>query len=144
MIQGQTNKICDHQLRPLNAIIQAFIIQDKTASTCHSTWCVCPRRIFSGSDNCHVSLTSTFYINGRWAGNTRRTSTHYTLGEGLCGWRNDTYKYWENHFMTFPTEYRKISNIRCTKSPNLNVSRLFLQLSLPNSMKPGVKSSMKM
>ena len=34
--------------------------------------------------------------------------------------------------------YRKISNIRRTKSPNLNVSRLTLQLSLPNPMKPGV------
>ena len=41
-------------------------------------------------------------------------------------------------------QYRKISNIRRTKSPNLNVSRLFLQLSLPNPMKPGVKSRMKM
>ena len=36
--------------------------------------------------------------------------------------------------------YRKISNIRRTKSPNLNVSRLVLQLSLPNPMKPVVKS----
>ena len=40
--------------------------------------------------------------------------------------------------------YRKISNIRRTKSPNLNVSRLVFQLSLPNPMKPGVKSRMKM
>ena len=40
--------------------------------------------------------------------------------------------------------YRKISNIRRTKSPSLNVSRLVLQLSLPNPMKPGVKSRMKM
>ena len=40
--------------------------------------------------------------------------------------------------------YRKISNIRCTKYPNLNVSRLVLQLSLPNPMKPCVKSRMKM
>ena len=40
--------------------------------------------------------------------------------------------------------YRKISNIRCTKSPNLNVSLLVLQLSLSNPMKPGVKSRMKM
>ena len=36
-------------------------------------------------------------------------------------------------------KYRKISNIRRTKSPNLNVSRLVLQLSLPNVMKPGVQ-----
>ena len=32
--------------------------------------------------------------------------------------------------------YHKISNISCTKSPNLIVSRLVLQLSLPNPMKP--------
>ena len=40
--------------------------------------------------------------------------------------------------------YRKISNISRNKSPNLNVPRLVLQLFLPNSMKPGVKSRMKM
>ena len=40
--------------------------------------------------------------------------------------------------------YRKISNIRRTKSTNLNASRLVLQLSLPSPMKPGVKSRMKM
>ena len=39
---------------------------------------------------------------------------------------------------------RKISNIRCTKSKKLNVSRLVLQLSMPNSLRPGVKSRMKM
>ena len=40
--------------------------------------------------------------------------------------------------------YRKISNIRRIKSQNLNVSRLVLQLPLPNPLKPGVKSRMKM
>ena len=40
--------------------------------------------------------------------------------------------------------YRKISNIRRTKSPNLDASRLVVQLSSPNPMKPGVKSRMKM
>ena len=42
------------------------------------------------------------------------------------------------HGPVYPT-YRKISNIRCTKFSNLNVSRFVLQLSLPNLMKPGVK-----
>ena len=42
------------------------------------------------------------------------------------------------------TNYHKISNIRCTKSPNLNVPRIVLRLSLPNPMKPCVKSRMKM
>ena len=41
-------------------------------------------------------------------------------------------------------EYRKVSNIRRTKSQNLNASRLILLLSLPNPLKPGVKLSMKM
>ena len=40
--------------------------------------------------------------------------------------------------------YHKISNIKHTKYPNLNASRLILQMSLPNPMKPGVKSRMKM
>ena len=40
--------------------------------------------------------------------------------------------------------YRKISNISGTKSPNINVYRLVLQLSLPKPMIPGVKSRMKM
>ena len=40
--------------------------------------------------------------------------------------------------------YCKISNIRCTKSQNLNVSPLGLQLSLRHMFKPGVKSIMKM
>ena len=35
-------------------------------------------------------------------------------------------------------------NIKRTKSQNLNVSRLVLQLSLPNTLKPRVKSRMKM
>ena len=40
--------------------------------------------------------------------------------------------------------YRKISNIRRTNSQNLYDSRLVLRLSLPNSLKPGVKLRMKM
>ena len=40
--------------------------------------------------------------------------------------------------------YRKVSNIRRTKSQNFNASRLILQLSLPNPLKPGVKLRMKM
>ena len=40
--------------------------------------------------------------------------------------------------------YSKIFNIRHTKLPNLNVSRLVMRLSLPNPMKPVVKSRMKM
>ena len=34
--------------------------------------------------------------------------------------------------------YCQNSNIRCSKSRNVNVSHLILQLSLPNPLKPGV------
>ena len=39
---------------------------------------------------------------------------------------------------------RELSDARRTKSQNLNDSRLVLQLSLSNPLKPGVKSRMKM
>ena len=41
-------------------------------------------------------------------------------------------------------KYRKISNITRTKSESLNDSRFTLQLSLPNPLKPDLKSRMKM
>ena len=41
-------------------------------------------------------------------------------------------------------KYRKTSNVRHTKSQNLHDSCLVMQLSLPNSLKPGVKLRMKM
>ena len=40
--------------------------------------------------------------------------------------------------------YRENSNISRTKSQNLNVSRLVLPLSVPNPLKPDVKSRMNM
>ena len=46
--------------------------------------------------------------------------------------------------MTAYLIYRKVSNIRRTKCQNLNESRLALQLSVPNPLKPSVKSIMKM
>ena len=41
-------------------------------------------------------------------------------------------------------KYRKVSNIRRTKCQHLNDSRLVLQLSVRNPLKPSVKSIMKM
>ena len=48
------------------------------------------------------------------------------------------------HFGTFFRVYRQTSNISHTKSPKLNVSRLDLWLYLPNPLKQGVESRMKM
>ena len=42
------------------------------------------------------------------------------------------------------TVYRQIYNITRTKSQNLNVSRIVLQLSLPNLLKPCIKLRMNM
>ena len=41
-------------------------------------------------------------------------------------------------------QYRQVSNIRHTESQHLKDSRSVLQLSLPNPLKPDVKSRMKM
>ena len=45
---------------------------------------------------------------------------------------------------TAPVKYRQISNIRRTKCLTLSVSSLVLELSLPNLLKSGIKSGMKM
>ena len=42
------------------------------------------------------------------------------------------------------SNYREVSNIRRTESPNINISCLVLQLSQPNPLKPDVKLRMKM
>ena len=51
---------------------------------------------------------------------------------------------WYAGYPTFQGDYRKVSNIRRTKFQNLNDSHLVLKSSLPNPLKPGVKSRMKM
>ena len=56
--------------------------------------------------------------------------------------RHGKQPFWDNRDTT--VYYRKISNISRTKSQNLNDSRIVLQLSLPNPLKSGVKSRMKM
>ena len=63
------------------------------------------------------------------------------LGQGILETMNEGVKLLQT---CNNLDYSTISNIRCTQSPNLNVSRLVLQLFLPNPMKPGVKSRMKM
>ena len=42
-------------------------------------------------------------------------------------------------FVLVTLMYRETSSIKRTKSPNLNISRLFFQLSMPNPLKPGIK-----
>ena len=54
----------------------------------------------------------------------------------------DYHSYPSNKF--YDSIYRQTSNIRRTQYKNLNVSRLVLQLCLPNPLKSGAKSRMKM
>ena len=52
------------------------------------------------------------------------------------------YRVNEGTYTMLDYAYRKVSNIRRTKCQNLNDSRLVLQLSVPNPLKPSVKSIM--
>ena len=58
--------------------------------------------------------------------------------------RLSPYRYGPLHLEEDGYNYRKISNISRTKYQNLNVSRLYLQLSLRNILKPIIKWRMKM
>ena len=49
-----------------------------------------------------------------------------------------------SHLVNTKTWYRQVSNIRRTKSQHLKDYRTVLRLSLPNPLKPDVKSRMKM
>ena len=77
---------------------------------------------------------------------------HSIVGQWLCIWctyiKCDmlliTKRHKLCHMVIWHRQYRQISNVRRTKSQQLNVSRLILQLSSPYPLKPGVKSRMKM
>ena len=66
------------------------------------------------------------------------TRIHSDVGQGFKDLK-DSKQDSTQHFI-----YRQIFDIRRTKSQDLNVSRLVLRLSLPNPLKPRVKSRMKM
>ena len=63
----------------------------------------------------------------------------------LFRWRSGCNEIDEDyHFTDDIFEYNQTSNIRRTISKNLNAFRHVLQVSLPNPLKPGVKSRIKM
>ena len=63
---------------------------------------------------------------------------------GICELRILPRKNIDHTMNTSGTPYHQISNIMRTKYQNSNVSRLVLQLSLPNPLKTGVQLKMKM
>ena len=60
-----------------------------------------------------------------------------------CNFMTSSKCFWLFLYHFVVGQYRQISNISRTKSPNLSVSRLVLLLSLLSPLKPGVKSTMK-
>ena len=88
-----------------------------------------------------------------WLGADQATS-HYLNQWWLVYWRIVTRPQWvkvllKNIYLAsvlLPVGFqdRQISNISHTKSQTLNASRLVLHLSLPNLLKPCLKSKMKM
>ena len=80
---------------------------------------------------------------------------HYKMQRGngwkikgmIAAWNSivDSLRIFAKIYTEFRYEYcRQTFNISRTKSQNSNVSRLVLLLSLPNPLKQGVKSRMKM
>ena len=69
----------------------------------------------------------------------------FSFAKYLNEWNSDNSELVEIHAKHPSVDtYRKVSDIRDTKYQNLDDSRLFLQLSMPNPLKPSVKSIMKM
>ena len=89
-------------------------------------------------------LLPRFYICLRWYPVTLDDMTalpppHHTPPT----WQNKTQQR-TKRALGYLTLYRKLCNISRTKSPNFIVPRIDLQLSLPNPIKTGVRSRMKM
>ena len=90
----------------------------------------------SGWKPSFMSCIYLLYVRDRYVDLTIRFRLYLSKGEK--GVDDDT------NTLFFHGSYRQISIISRTKSPNLNVTPLFLQLPLPDPFKPGVKSRMKL
>ena len=88
-----------------------------------------------GGSNTNTNTNTWFEI---WSNTNTNTNTPYLY---LYLYLQIQIRIWPQPCLWLILIYRQISNIRCTKSQNLNVSRLILQLSLCNTciLKPGVK-----
>ena len=87
----------------------------------------------------HCQVWHSFY-NSFLCGNRQKIQQSVILGKFSIIWAIDRLEMSIKQIIN----YHKISDIRCTKSQNVNASRLGLQLSLCNILKPGVKMIMKM
>ena len=77
----------------------------------------------------------------------RDNHTHAVITETVITMvilHSDGYSSTDFYINSSQNKYHQTCNIRRTKLHNLNVSRLVLKLSVPNQLKPGVKSRIKM
>ena len=100
--------------------------------------------IFNFNSSLFVVSPVSFLINGKSDGKMRRFKPLVTSPWLTLVLSRFSYLFNGNSYNRIIVLTRKVSNIRRTKSPNLHVSNLVLQLSLLNPLKPGVKSGMKM
>ena len=84
-------------------------------------------------------LVQTIVIHWRTTGASIPIDRHGKAKGLFVAYKYDDVTTWK----CFP-HYRKTSSISRTKSQNLNVSNLVVQLALLNQLKPGIKSRMKM
>ena len=91
------------------------------------------------------SLTSGFLWNKLREKRSRHSanSSFTCLVRGPCKPLQRYFHLWDNYHYSATETYTMKPLFKTTKSQNLNVSRPVLQLSLPNPLKPGVKSKMK-
>ena len=119
------------QLLPLGALL---ITQSSFLYIVHSMWYSHMQRTnqwITWTKNIALYIWKTWYI---YLLRFNDVTEYNENMQHVCIW-------YSNHCHA---KYRKISNISRTKSSNVNVSRLVLQLSLPNPMKPGVKTRINM
>ena len=88
-----------------------------------------------------------------WMSNYSYTNLLYVITYACRNFNRAEVRTWMSNYMFHETNssklqsqmnYRQVSNIRRTKSQHLKDSRTVLWLSLPNPLKPDVKSRMKM
>ena len=137
-------RVSSETLKEMGEIIQYMCTEKEQKTTKRDQWA-----------QLLACIPSTCITPSRGHGQRPAPPMHFGLGEtlddsahcaGVLAWNIQGVKLltllsksiWLNNLSN------TISNISCTKSQNLNVSRLILQLSLLNPLKPDVKSRMKM
>ena len=127
--EAENDKIslCDKRVLTIFFVEKLYHVFNKNQLTITAVYCICRSGCVYVRPDCP----------GVWRG--------VLLRPWLQPWRCPGVQqmYWWVHSVS-SSYYYKISNIGCTKSQNFNDFRLVLWWSLPNQLKPGVRSRMKM